>query len=208
MWNLRKGNLFLQGVSLQKIRQLYAREKDAKAKLRLLCAVHRKQGKSIDEIAYLLDRPRRTIHGWLTRFQEKGLAAKNSVKQPGRMPVLTMRQRVKFVADLERGPLYNPDGLWTTKEVKDVLKRKYGVDFVNQHVWRMLTTLGFSLQRPRKRHYKRPSKEMIEQFKKKVGGKRNITVQRGLLWAHKMKRHSGSSLSFNADGQDEEAILS
>lgn len=208
MWNLGKGDLFLQGVSLRKIRQLYACEKDVKAKLRLLCAVHRKQGKSIDEIAYLLDRHRRTIHGWLTRFQKKGLVAKNSVKQSGRKPMLTIRQREKLVEDLERGPPRNPGGLWTTKEVKDLLKRKYGVDFVNQHVWRMLTTLGFSLLRPRKRHYKRPSKEVIERFKKKLDGKRDITERKGLLWARKMKRPLDSSPSSSVVGRDEEAILS
>ncbi len=207
MWNLEKGNMFLQGVSLQRIRHLYAHEKNAKAKLRLLCAVHRKQGKSIDEIAYLLDCPRRTIHGWLTRFQKRGIDAKNSVKQPGRIPTLTVKQREKLVIDLKRGPPRNPGGLWMTKEVKDMLKRKYGVEFVNQHVWRMLTTLGFGLLRPRKKHYKRPSDEVIEQFKKKLDGKQGISEGKGLLWAHKMKRHSDSFPSSNADGQDEVAIL-
>ena len=189
MWKLTKGNQFLPKISLKKLQEMYDQEKNAKSKLRLLSAVHRKRGKSIDEIAYLLSKPRRTIHGWLTCFQKRGISGKDSIKQSGRPATLTLTQRKNLVKDLERGPPYNISGLWSTKELKDLLKRKYRVEFVNQHIWRMLVSLGFSMQRPRKKHYKKPGEEEITLFKKKLDERQNITVRKDLLWAHRMKQH-------------------
>lgn len=191
MWTLLKGKYFLVVISVNQLQKLYDKEKNAKAKLRLLSAIHRKKGKSIDEIAYLLSKPRRTIHGWLTRFQKRGIDGKDSIKQSGRPTALTLTQRKNLVKDLERGPPHNRTGLWSTKELKGLLKRKYSVEFVNQHVWRMLVSLGFSMQRPRKQHYQKPSKDEIAQFKKKLGEKQDITVRKDLLWAHKMRPHLG-----------------
>jgi len=189
MWKLTKGNTFLPTISLKRLQKMYDQEKNAKSKLRLLSAVHRKRGKSIDEITGLLSKPRRTVHGWLTRFQKRGINGKDSIKQSGRPAILTLTQRKNLVNDLERGPPHNSTGLWSTKELKDLLKRKYRVEFVNQHIWRMLVSLGFSMQRPRKQHYKKPNEEEIAQFKKKRDKKQNITERKDLLWAHKMKQH-------------------
>ena len=190
MWKLTKGNTFLPTISLKGLQKIYDQEKNAQSKLRLLSAVHRKRGKSIDEITGLLSKPRRTIHGWLTLCQKSVIDGKDSIKQPWRPATLTLIQRKNLVKDLELGPPHNSTGLWSTKELKDLLKRKYCVEFANQHIWRMLVSLGFSMQRPRKQHYKKPNGEEIAQFKKKLDKKQNITVQNDLLWAHKMKQHS------------------
>jgi transposase len=169
---------------------MYDEEIDAKAKLRLLSAIHRKKGKSMDEIAYLISKPRKTIHGWIVRFQERGINAKNSIKQSGRPVELTPKQREKLVKILERGPPHNPSGLWSTKEMREVITKKFERTYVKQHVWRILVSLGFSMQRPRKRHYQRASDEEIDQFKKKLETKQDIIEQKDLSWAHKMKQHS------------------
>ena len=190
MWKLTKGNTFLPTISLKKLQKTYDKEKNAKSKLRLLSALHRKRGKSIDEIAYILSKPRRTIHGWLTRFQKQGIGGKDSIKQSGRPATLTLTQRKNLVKDLERGPPQNISGLWSTKELRDLLKRKYCVEFVNQHIWRMLVSLGFSMQCPRKQHYKKPNEEEIVLFKKKLDEKQDIIERKDLLWARRMRQHS------------------
>ena len=188
MWNLLKGKYFLPTTSVSQLQKLYDKEKNAKAKLRLLSAVHRKKGKSIDEIAYLLSKPRRTIHGWLVRFQQRGINAKNGIKQSGRPVELTVKQRKKLLKILERGPPHNPSGLWSTKEVRELITKQFKRTYVKQHVWRLLVSVGFSMQRPRKRHYQRPSEKEIARFKKKLDEKQNIIVRKDLLWAHKMKQ--------------------
>ena len=188
MWTLLKGKQFLAELSVNQLQKLYDKEKNAKAKLRLLSAVHRKKGKSIDEIAYLLSKPRRTIHGWLVRFQQRGINAKNGIKQSGRPVELTVKQRKKLLKILERGPPHNPSGLWSTKEVRELITKQFKRTYVKQHVWRLLVSVGFSMQRPRKRHYQRPSEKEIARFKKKLDEKQNIIVRKDLLWAHKMKQ--------------------
>jgi transposase len=190
MWTLLKGKYFLPTTSVNQLQKLYDKEKNAKAKLRLLSAVHRKKGKSIDEIAYLLSKPRRTIHGWLVRFQQRGINAKDSIKQSGRPAQLTMKQRTELVRILERGPPHNPSGLWVTKEVRELIEKKFKRQYVKQHVWRLLGSLGFSMQRPRKRHYQRPSDEEITQFKKKLDKNPSIIVRKDLLWARRMRQLS------------------
>ena len=190
VWNLGKGNDFLPGVSTAELKRLYVNEKQAKAKQRLLCALHRKQGKSIDDIKGIMQMPRRTVHGCLKRFDENGISAKYNGKRTGRPPLLTKGQRRKLVKDLEAGPPYNKSGLWTTKEVRGLLKRKYRVYFVNQHVWRMLTSMGFSMQRPRKRHYKSATDSEIEAFKKSRGKRQGVTEIKALSWAQKTRPRS------------------
>ena len=192
MWKLPKGKEFLFSVSKQRLQKLYDEEKNAKAKIRLLSAIHRKKGRSIDEITYLLSKNRRTIHSWLVRFNERGIDGKDSRKAPGKIPSLTIEQRERLIIMLERGPPHNPTGLWSTKEVREFIAKKFKRRFVKQHVWRMLVSLGFSMQRPRKRHYQSPSDEEISQFKKKLDKKHDTTERKDLLWALKMKQHSDS----------------
>lgn len=188
MWNLPKGNFFLPGTTVNQLQKMYKLETKVKPKIRLLAAIHRKKGKSLDEIAYHVNASRNTVHGWLRNFTSRGLQAKDSIKQTGRPVSLSLAKRKKLIKDLERGPPHNASGLWTTKEVMHLLEKRYQQKYVKQHVWRLLVSLGFSLQRPRKQHYLRPSEEELIQFKKKLGGKQDIIGEKGLLWAHKMKQ--------------------
>ncbi|MEW5896143.1 MAG: winged helix-turn-helix domain-containing protein [Nanoarchaeota archaeon] len=164
MWNLPKGDSFLPNTTLKQLQEMYKQEAKAKPKLRLLAAIHRKKGKSIDDIAHQVNISRNTVHGWLRNFSRRGIQAKDSIKQSGRPATLTISQRKNLVKDLEHGPPHNRTGLWTTKELKDLLKKKYHIEFVHQHVWRLLVSLGFSMQRPRKQHYRKPSEEEILLF--------------------------------------------
>jgi len=190
MWQLPKGKEFLPAVSRQRLQKMYDSELKAKPKIRLLSAIHRKNGKSIDEIAYLLSKNRRTVHSWLVRFKKRGIDGKDSIKQPGKIPALTLKQRQNLVKILEHGPPHNHSGLWVTKEVRELIAKKFKHKYVKQHVWRLLVSLGFTMQRPRKRHYQCPSDDEIVQFKKKLDGKHNIIVRKDLLWARRMKQPS------------------
>lgn len=189
MWQLEKGELFLPKTSLRELRKLYKKETNSKAKLRLLAAVHRKQGKTIDTIAELLEKPRKTVHGWLTYFQERGVSGKDSIKQEGRPCKLTDKQRKDFVKRLEKGPPNNPSGLWTAKQIRSMVRDKYGVLYGRTNTWKILIASGFTRQVPRKRHYKRASDEEIERFKKTPDKKQDATGRKVLSWPQKMRQH-------------------
>ena len=178
MWNLPKGNEFLPKTTLGELETLYAAEKKAKPKTRLLCAIHRKKGASIDDIAEITNQKRATVHTTLRRFQTRGPNAKDAKKQTGRPAFLTIRQRRELIKQLEQGPPQNRTGLWSTKEAKEYIHKKYNVTYTNVHVWELLKALGFSLQRPR--HRKAPDEAEIDRFKKKLPGWRAIIEKKTL----------------------------
>lgn len=166
MWSLRKGASFLPSVSLQRLSKLYATEKNVKAKLRLLAAIRRKKGQSIDAIAEALEKPRKTIHGWLHRFEERGVRGSYDIKQPGRTPLLTRSQLKQLRRELLKGPPHVPSGIWEMRQVRDHIQKKYGVSYKRHNIFRLLKVLGFSVQKPRPRHFKSDPRAQ-EQFKKK-----------------------------------------
>lgn len=192
-WNLARGETFLPYVSLKELKLKMAAETNAKARLRWLIAIHRKQGKSIDEIADACATKRTTVHGVLRRFQDRGQNAARAIKQAGRPPQLTVRQRGRLLEILDEGNPRTQSGLWTTKEVRERIRKLFGVTYAPQHVWRLLTTCGFSLLQPRPRHYKSPSDAVKNDFKKKRGALRVTTEKGGLSWALKMKHRTASS---------------
>ena len=193
MWDLPKGDRFLPRVNLGRLENLYRTEEKAKPKIRLLCAIGRKKGESIDEIARMTDLKRRTVHDILHRFCDRGVLAKDSIKQEGRPAFLSMRERKTIVKALERGPPGNKTGLWTTKEVKDFIKKKYNITYSNGHVWELLRALGLTLQRPRPRHYKHPTDDETDRFKKKLPGWHAIIDKEASQSAAKTRRPSVSS---------------
>lgn len=175
MWVLKKGISFLPSVSLDRLQKLYAEEKNMKAKLRLLAAIRRKKGDSIDDVARALEKPRRTVHGWLQRFEQRGINGVYDKKQPGRTPQLNKSQLKKFRRELLKGPPHVPSHLWTMRLVSEHIKKEYGVEYKRGNVFRLLRVVGFSVQKPRPQHYK-ADKEAQEQFKKKQDASQSTTV--------------------------------
>lgn len=202
---LPRGPAFLPSVPVARLRAMARVETDRKAQMRLLAAIHRKEGKKEEMIAAILQQPLTTVHNWLRRLHEEGLGRRRDKKQPGRPPRLTVAQRRRLVRALEKGPAHNRSGLWTTKEVRELIKKEFGAEYVPQHAWRILVACGFALLRPRKRHYKSASPDDILRFKKKQGSKHSTTAAKDLLWAHKTKRPSDFFPSLRAAGRAKEA---
>jgi transposase len=57
------------------------------------------------------------------------------------------------VGVIEAGPLAAgfSSGIWTGPVVGQLIRDRYGINYHNHHVPRLLHQLGFSVQRPRKR---------------------------------------------------------
>ena len=180
MWDLTKGEDFLPTISLRQLRNAYNAEQNAKAKIRLLCAIHRKQGESTDSIMSISNLSKSTVHDILHRFVERSLGGKDAIKQDGRPPKLTVKQRRKLLYILDQGPPYNQSGLWTTKEVRELIRKEFDVNYTPVHVWELLQAAGFSIQKPRPRNYKAPSKWKMTHFKKRLLCWRNITGKKVL----------------------------
>lgn len=152
-WNLAKGDEFLPEFSLDELREMQHQENQARPKIRLLAAVKRKEGLSFDSIASQLEMKRITVNKLLHRFQEKGISAKDDGKRSGRPKSLTRPQLKSLRKRLISGPRKGQNPLWTTKMVMDYVEKKYRIKYTTRHMRRLLHQLGFTIQKPRPRHY-------------------------------------------------------
>jgi transposase len=152
-WYLAKGNDFLPNLSVDELREMQRQERQAKPKLRLLVALKRKEGQSFDSIANQLEMKRITVNKLLHRFQDNGISAKEDEKRSGRPKCLAPSQLKSLRKRLIAGPRKRQNPLWTTKMVMDCVEKKYGKKYTARHMRRLLHQLGFSVQKPRPRHY-------------------------------------------------------
>ena len=180
VWSLSKGDDFLPGVSVADLKRRISSEKKAKPRTRFLIALHRKKGEGLDEIADACSVPRRTVHGTLRRFQERGLDAAYSIKQSGRPKRLSPKHLRDLVKRLKGSPQASGfrESFWTTRMVVDLVNRKYHVLYTSQWMWNLLCSLGFSCKKPRPRHYK-ASKKAQEAFKKRRGERSAAPEKKG-----------------------------
>lgn len=162
-----KGEAFLSDYPIRKLTDIYHRERDAKAKIRLLAAIYRKEGKTYDEISLALKYPLTTIRDWLSLIHMEGISRKNDIKQTGKPKRLTNEQINKLKPILLKSPEEQglPFILWTTKLVIQLIKKLYDVSYKPLQVRRIIHRLGLSCQKPRPTH-KKASKKAQEDFKK------------------------------------------
>jgi len=179
LWNLPTGKDFLPKVTLHELQRLYEAETKGKPRSRLLCAIHRKEGESLDEISDSTKLKRRTVHAILQRFVERGISAKDHRNPKGRPPKLNEKERSELIEQLEKGPPRNRKGLWTTRQVRDLIWQKFKVKYSKSHVWELLGAAGFSIQKPRPRNYKAPSNAEKKRFKKKLQCWQRSTGRKG-----------------------------
>lgn len=163
-----KGNGFLPNVSLDKIEEKYTQEKNAKAKIRLQCAILRKKGKSQPYLSEVTGLPVTTISGILRRFEKRGIDGCYAIKQKGQPKKLSLQERVKLKKILSKSPEKQglPFVVWTIKLVKYFLKHNFKIEYVTMQVHRIIKELHLSLQKPRPEHIK-ANKKLQVQFKKK-----------------------------------------
>ena len=174
-----KGNAFLAEISLKKLEQTYTQEQNAKAKIRLQCAVHRKKGRSIPFISDVVGKRASSVSDILRRFESRGIAGCHAVKQKGQKPRLSSLQRLKLKRALNKSPqaLGIPSVIWTTKLIQKFIEKSFGVEYVHRHVHDLVSSLGLSIQKPRPEHIK-ANKKLQAQFKKNFDeGLRNSCKQ-------------------------------
>lgn len=166
---IKKGTAFLQNISTRKLKKAFAAEKNVKAKMRLHAALLRRKGKKIEDIASTLEKPKGTISKWLNLLEDKGLSAAIPKKQPGRPRRLANKQLKTLYNDLLKTPekLGYSNGFWSTRLVKEHVRKKFKATFTPRHMTRLLSKIGFSFKKPRTFNPRRATAEELLAFKKK-----------------------------------------
>jgi transposase len=137
-------------------------------KRRLKGAELLRSGWSEAEVARELGVHRQSVNRWAKQLAEGGLRALKHPGHAGRPRRLTDADLRRIERALERGPeaFGYRTNLWTAKRVAAVIEKVCGVRYHPGHVWRILTKLGWSCQRPTGRARERDEKAI--QYWKKV----------------------------------------
>ena len=116
-----------------------------------------KQGTSQGDVARALGVSRQSVSRWHAEWQAGGTNALRGAGRAGRLPRLDESDLKKVERCLLKGPVASgyPTELWTLERVAEVIEGTTGVRYHPGHVWRILTRLGWSRQRPARRALER-----------------------------------------------------
>jgi transposase len=119
---------------------------------RLQAVVLNAEGRTSGELAAVLKAPRSKVSEWLAQYQAHGIDGLLEGYRSGRPPELAEAQRRQLGDILDSGPVaYGLDnGVWTSPMIAWVIEEEFGVTYHPGHVRKLLHTLDFSVQRPRR----------------------------------------------------------
>lgn len=126
------------------------------------------RGTTQAEVARRLGVSRQSASRWYESFRTDGAAGLRSTEPPGRPARLSQGQLREIEGALLKGARTHgfATDLWTLDRVVTVIERQTGVRYSIGHVWKLLSRMGWSLQRPARRAVERDDRA-IRRWKKK-----------------------------------------
>jgi len=149
------------------LRLLAKRSKDANQSRRLLSLAAVRDGQSRFEAAKIGGMDRQTLRDWVHRFNAQGPDGLRDLHGGGREPRLSQAQLAELSAIIETGPDPKVDGVvrWRRRDLQGVVAKRFGVEYHERYVGKLLKALGFSHVSARPRH---PGQDVrvMEEYKK------------------------------------------
>lgn len=126
------------------------------------------QGLSLNEAARRVGANPSSVMRWRDARNKSGEDGLKPKPASGRPPKLTSSQKKRLVKMLLKGAMANGyrTELWTTARIAELINRRFGVTYHRDHVGRLMSSLGWSYQKPEKRALER-DEQAIEKWKKK-----------------------------------------
>lgn len=136
---------------------------DKAAKRRVRAARLLQEGKTPAEVAREVGVPRQTVYCWLDVLNESGIDALREMSKGGRPAQLDCAQHEQLRQILLAGAQAAGFGtdLRTLKRVRETIKWRFGVQYSEVHVWRLLGGLGFPSQKPERRAKERDEATIV-----------------------------------------------
>lgn len=102
------------------------------------------------EVARRVKVCRQTVSRWAEVVRRDGKSALRKADRAGRTPELSITDRKRLQDLLLKGPekLGYETPLWTCDRVAHLIRKEFDVKYHRGHVWKILSTLGWSCQRP------------------------------------------------------------
>jgi len=131
-------------------KQIKRLEKDTMVLQRLFFIKHRYDGKSVEEAAKLIGASKNTGYLWQERWNELGYEGLIPQFAGGRPSNLTNKQKENLLSTLEK------KDNWTTKDVQNLISKKFGVDYSMKQVRIILKGFGMNYAKPYQHDYRQP----------------------------------------------------
>jgi len=160
------------------LRRLAASTKDANQSRRLLSIAAVLDGMSRAEAAKIGGMDRQTLRDWVHRFNAHGPTGLKDNRRRGNPRRLSAAQQAKLAEIVETGPDRAVDGVvrWRRIDLQRVIEERFGVEYHERTIGKLLKALGFSHISARPRHPKQDG-EVIQAFKKTFPARSRPTSQ-------------------------------
>ncbi len=148
------------------LRALARRSKDVNQSRRLLSLAAIRDGMERGEAAKIGGMDRQTLRDWVHRFNVSGPDGLYDKWTSGPTPRLSPEQLAEFAKLVEAGPDLKVDGVvrWRRADLKRVVAERFGIDYHERYIGKLLRKLGFSHMSARPRHPAQDER-IVEAFK-------------------------------------------
>jgi transposase len=156
-----------EDFSAGQLRALARRSKVVHQSRRLLSLAAVRDGMDRGEAARIGGMDRQTLRDWVHRFNAQGPDGLIDNWTSGPTPRLSADQLTELTTIVETGPDRKVDGVvrWRRIDLKRVIAERFGVDYHQRYVGKLLKKLGFSHISARPRHPAQ-DEQIVEAFKK------------------------------------------
>jgi transposase len=156
-----------EDYSAGELRALARRSRTVNQGRRLLSLAAVRDGMDRRLAAKIGGMDRQTLRDWVHRFNAFGPDGLIDNWTEGPKPRLSAEQLVQFAEIVEAGPDREKDGVarWRRIDLKRVIAERFGVNFHERYVGKLLHKLGFSHMSARPRHPAQDER-IVEAFKK------------------------------------------
>jgi len=156
-----------EDYSVEELRALARRSKTVNQSRRLLSLAAVRDGMDRGAAAKVGGMDRQTLRDWVHRFNALGPEGLIDNWTQGPKPRLSAEQLAEVAQIVEAGPDREKDGVvrWRRIDLKRVIAERFGVEFHERYVGKLLKTLGFSHISARPRHPVQDER-VVEAFKK------------------------------------------
>jgi transposase len=156
-----------EDYSAAELRRFARRSKDVNQSRRLLSLAAVRDGMDRGSAATIGGMDRQTLRDWVHRFNASGPEGLIDNWTEGPKPRLSEAQLAQLAQIVEDGPDREKDGLvrWRRIDLKRVIAERFGIEFHQRYVGKLLHKLGFSHMSARPRHPAQDER-IVEAFKK------------------------------------------
>ena len=168
---LESGGMFMPDVNEKRLERVARREKDARAKLRLIACRDRKGGHRIRRISRDLGTAYSTVRDWLVRMSERGLKGRFNRRPGGRRSrfMLSMLRAVRGWLRQSPQKYGFESGSWQLDMIIEMIRREFGTGVKARTLRRWLRRIRFSWRKDRHVPRRSASRKRQGEFKSEVG---------------------------------------